>query len=503
MDDFPKPYFVSYTLKSVRRDYVQASFGALLADNGSVYDKARAELRVGTSSFDNTNYIGVLGNRPETGYVSIDSNYDNIRQGFWQLSDEVYKQALEKLAQKKAFREKRNIAGQLDDFSPVRQSEAIREVKEETIDRAQWAAAVRRLSEVFKKYPAFQKAVVTAEFESGTRRYLNSEGSAARNSGSSAEITYEAVIQAKDGFKIERERKFVYASFADVPGENYFSEQAEAFAKEMSGMAEASEAAPYIGPVIFEDQAASEFFNNYLARSFMRPRAPWNEDEKQVLAGEFYDKLGMRVIAPFLAVEDNPLLERYGSLALSGHYDLDDEGVHAQRVELVKKGKLADFLMSRAPVKERKLSNGHGRGEWEYPTGMPGNIIITPSAATTKAKLKAKLIAACKDLDLDYGIVIRRLANFYSPFEAYKVYTADGHEEPVRGFEFSSRSTRALRDVLAASDELYVSNRDYNGVPFSIVAPSVLVQEVELKKTEVKPEKFPYLSRPDFEGGQK
>ena len=42
---------------------------------------------------------------------------------------------------------------------------------------------------------------------------------------------------------------------------------------------------------------------------------------------------------------------------------IDDEGQPAQRVELVDKGVLKTFLMSRLPVASFAESNGHGRAE--------------------------------------------------------------------------------------------------------------------------------------------
>jgi hypothetical protein len=94
------------------------------------------------------------------------------------------------------------------------------------------------------------------------------------------------------------------------------------------------------------------------------------------------------------------------------------------------------------------------------------------------------------------------------PVAAYKVYAADGRQEPLRGVEFTGAGFRPLRDIAAASREMFVFNF-YHGtpgrspVPASIVAPSILVVEMELKKTERKPERLPYLKPPvtDRDGG--
>ena len=46
---------------------------------------------------------------------------------------------------------------------------------------------------------------------------------------------------------------------------------------------------------------------------------------------------------------------------LAGHFTHDDEGVAAQRVDLVVNGKLKGMLTSRVPTKAFAGSNGHGR----------------------------------------------------------------------------------------------------------------------------------------------
>jgi predicted Zn-dependent protease len=211
----------------------------------------------------------------------------------------------------------------------------------------------------------------------------------------------------------------------------------------------------------------------------------------------------MRVSVPWLSFVDDPLLERYDGVPLFGHYDVDDEGVPAQRVELVRKGKLVDLYMSRAPIQELKHSNGHGRcALFGEPSGRMGSLIITPEKAVPFSELKEKMRAMCRELDLEYGIVVREMAGL-TPVRAYKVFAADGREEPLAGVEFVGAGFRPLRDIVAASREMFVFNflHGSNGrsvVPASIVAPSILVQEMELRKTERKPERLPYLQHPYF-----
>ena len=113
------------------------------------------------------------------------------------------------------------------------------------------------------------------------------------------------------------------------------------------------------------------------------------------------------------------------------------------------------------------------------------------------------------------GAVIR-LTN---PFSAFKVYP-DGREELVRGIEFRSLNIRALRDVVATSDEeiIYdypVSAADLSSGSLSsilrmlgtagvsgqeyyatIIMPSLLLEEVEMKASAGNYQKLPIVDYP-------
>ena len=111
--------------------------------------------------------------------------------------------------------------------------------------------------------------------------------------------------------------------------------------------------------------------------------------------------------------------------------------------------------------------------------------------------MKARLIQLCREQELDYCLLVKGLDGMTAPFSGYKVYVEDGREEPVHGVEFTGMTLRALRDITAVSKELYVSYPPWDPQA-SIAAPSILVQEMEIKKSEIKPEKRPHLEHPFF-----
>ena len=89
---------------------------------------------------------------------------------------------------------------------------------------------------------------------------------------------------------------------------------------------------------------------------------------------------------------------------------VDDDGVTAQAVTLVDKGQLVDLPMSRIPTKKIEGSNGHARGTvYSNPKGRTTNLIITSDRTLGYDELKKQLIQYCRDLDLEYGIIVRKL----------------------------------------------------------------------------------------------
>ena len=179
---------------------------------------------------------------------------------------------------------------------------------------------------------------------------------------------------------------------------------------------------------------------------------------------------------------------------------IDDEGVAAQRVNVIEKGNLANYLMGRRPIRDFPASNGHGRARIpNYPPGPSlGNLIVSSTQPVPQAELKKKLIELCQQRDLPYCYYVETFGPKLTPRLLYRVWTKDGHEELVRGASFGDLDTRALRsDLIAAGDDVYAESQLLN-IPHSIVAPSILFDELEVKRTNVNKEKLPEYPAPSI-----
>jgi len=522
MENLGKPYFVSYTARDIYRVDIEGSFGALKDPSAYRSRRVKLDLRVGKPGFDNTHFIDRSTWRlsPESRPLPLDDDYDAVRFAVWELTDQAYKASLQTLAKKKAYKESRLIKEELPDLSaePVQPSVGAPAASDPA--RAEWETRVRRLSAVFRDFPALQKSEV--DFY-GTRihtAFVDSEGRRVLKPDDDYELYMEASTQAGDGMRLSDRRRVIRQSLADMPSLAALEAEARALAADLSALSRAPLfEESYIGPVLIEGQAAGEFFNQLLARNISFSRSSWVEEEEmkdEFFSGSFAGLLGLRVVSPLLSVRDDPSLAAFEGTPLIGSYAVDDEGIPARAVDLIEKGRLRDILMSRSPVKDRASSNGHGRASWgEFPEARVGNLVITAEKTVSPAELKRALLERAKDYGLAYGLIVRRIDEenyrektdlLAAPVFLYKVYVKDGREELVRNARFSGISLRALRDVVLASDRREVYNYYQLGscrynpgqVQASIVHPSVLVAEMELKKSEKKPDRPPLLPHPSF-----
>ena len=525
MENLDKPYYVGYVLTEFQDFELDGSFGTISRKEDSKKRYLTVDLRVGDYAFDNTNFIGDwFGLYQQPAELTLEDNYEALRQEIWLATDQAYKRALEKLAQKKAYVQTKAITDLPEDFSKEKPYTEIKPKVDLKIDKNYWEKGVRELSAVFKGFPLINDSDIKFKAVAINRYFLNSEGFKNRKGNFIAVIEASASTQGEDGQNIYDFETFYARDLKDFPEKEKIKEKIKELAQKTLDLSRAEQIAEYVGPVIFTGQASGEFFRQLLAANISSPRTPLLADERlagMVQKSKLSGKLNRKILPSFFNVADDPLTDEWNGIPLIGGYKIDDEGVLAQKVSLVEKGKLINLFMSRIPTKKIKQSNGHARGSAMIPTaGRQANLFIIPEEKTTFQTLKSRLLEYCKDMGLEYGVIVTKLrdknfrletdpntdltsvqlqADLCFPVEAYKVYVKDGKEELIRGLEFEGTTVRALKDISEAGDDAYVYNflLGHNfELPVSIVAPSILVEELELKKTEAKPSKPPILKSP-------
>ena len=140
---------------------------------------------------------------------------------------------------------------------------------------------------------------------------------------------------------------------------------------------------------------------------------------------------------------------------------------------------------------------------------MTGTKIIVKKSAGIKSyeDLKNELIKTAKEERLDYGIAIKATnpngnSPVGTPVMTYRVRVSDGKEELVRVGGASGLNVQGLRHIVAVGNDSTASNRLVGTggaeTPTSVVAPSILVEEISLDKPSGAQQKPALMTNPFF-----
>jgi len=496
MEQVAAPYYIEYRVFDVDQYSAEASFGALRADVRSRMRFLRVVVRIGDYKQDS--YFGQ--GQGTVDFMPLDDDVQAMRHELWLATDRAYKAAAESLTAKQAQLKQLTIDQPVDDFAHADPVQSIGALARLDFDPQPWRKMLQDASDLYKNDPELESFESRLNFQTVNRYFVNTEGTVVRSGQSLYEMTIAGSTQAPDAMSLQRDTGFTVANMKELPSASDFLARATKMAttlKELRAAPVAEE--EYRGPVLFSADAAATVFSSLVGENILGHKPELGKNSRTT--GAFAASYKSRVLPEFLSVVADPTMSSYGGESLLGHYGIDDEGVPAQRVSLIENGTLVNYLIGREPIRDFPVSNGHARSQ--IPTGSPvphnSNLIVTSSQPNSRDDLKKKLIDMCKQRDLPYCYSVETFGPRLTPRLIYKVWTKDGHEELVRGTEFGDLDIRALRsNLIAAGGEAHVDNHPLN-IPHSIVAPSLLFDELEVKRANANKEKLPEYPAPAIE----
>lgn len=514
--DLEKPYFIQYIVLDQEEYRASATFGAVTSSEVNRGRILQAQVRVGDYDFDNSEFAagGGFQGAPPSGVLAstvIENDYDGIRHSLWLATDLAYKQSVEQLARKRAFVQNKVRDEQIPDFSKESPVTVVASAQRGLqIDKARWEKQIREWSAIFKEFPAVAQSNVQLVAQLNHRYLVNSEGTRTLQPSMLVFLEVDASAEAADGMRLRHWVPFNATSLEKLHPSPEISNAIRRMGQDLTAVRSAPVLdADYSGPVLLTGQASAEMFARVLVPNLSGQRLPLSDQQQsQTTRSELLDRMNRPVLPSFLSVFDDPTTQRIGAQELMGHYQVDDQGVPARRVSLIEQGILKTFLMSRRPARNLPQSNGHGRsGIPGRETAQIGNLFIQASEGKNYEDLKQELIRMCKAENLQYGIIIKAIdtdarSPIGLPFLVYKVYVADDREELVRGAAATAIPIRSLRQIESVGNDVSVVNRLIGGgdlpTPTSIVAPSVLLEEMELKRPTGNQQKPTLLTHPFF-----
>jgi predicted Zn-dependent protease len=531
LQDLEQPYFVQYGLDDQWTAAVNASFGAVESSSEGHSRVLGTSVRIGSPQLDNTNfssdddYFSFFGSFAS---VPIEDDLVAIRDALWTATDAAYKSGVETLTKKRAYMADKTIEDRPADFTEASPSKRLDPRVKLVLDRPQWEDRLARISSRFKQHLSVQDADVSLSAEARNRYLVNTEGTRLRVATRRATLVVNVSTQAPDGMRLADRLQYTATTADELPSVEAVVADIDALVVRLEALGSAPKIDHYSGPVLFDGPAAALVFRQMLGDGLAARPEPVGTQRAGLDAGKTLEKkLGSRILPASFRVYDDPTVERVGDTLLVGHYDYDDEGVAARRLDLVTEGKLTALCLSRAPTKKLSGSNGHGRraGFGGSPQAGIGCVFVEDEKGLPADELKQELVQAAIDAGLEYAIRVEAgktgagtdrqsfmaffmgsqggASKLSDPLYAYKVDVADGHEELIRGCEFAPVNDTILKHIVAAGRAPAVDNGGAGGFAgfsrsgaSSVVAPSVVFEELDLSQIEQENDKLPYLPMP-------
>src|SRR5436309_9520832 len=553
-DQTVRPFYIEYRLVDLDVREVVAEFGDLLTSTHARNRFMNVQARVGSYKLDSSNFVsddvfrGFIG---RTGQVGVDRDYDSLRQDLWIATDQAFKEALDTYSKKKGYLSSLARQSDMDDFSKTEPVELIQPLETPDWTNRNWEQEARDSSAVMRAFSQIHESRVSYYLVYATEYLLTSEGTEIRQNRRFAAIEAGMNAVADDGVPVNH----YYATYAvrpaELPNVEMVRKGLNVACTELMALRSAPPAQDYTGPVLLEARAAAPRLAQVLSPAVngARPPISFSPVLEQMLTGlggksDWVGRLGARVLPSTVTLVDDPGAKEFKGTPLVGGYGVDDEGVRGQKVTLVENGTMKGELMSRRPGPDFEQSNGHGRAAFlndAKPT--MSNLVFSSTETLSPADLKKKFLDECraekKSEREQYCLIVREMDNpalsllhqdDYSellasfgggagtgdrlPLVVYRIYPESGREEVIRGARIIGLNTRALRNIAGIGSDSFVYNYMQSqangfagtalsafgsaqvGLPASVVAPSLLFDEVEVRGERGEAKRLPLLPPP-------
>ena len=493
-----RPYFIEYRLDDFSTYEAVANYGALVREDSGHQRIVRVTVRIGNYTTDSSSSRG----EGAVALAPTDNNPESIRYCLWNATDEAYKAALRGYSAKQAALKRFESAPTEKDFSPAKPVVHIGPLVSLELDRTEWKRRIVDASGLYASDPEVRANAANVQYSTANLRgiavnhYLvNTEGTVLREGYGGYAANISVGTQAADGMQLGRDNGSVATTAKGLESWPDFRKRVITDLKSLESLRNAPivSAEDYHGPVLFSGDAAADVLNRLFVPNVQAERPEMGTTART--QGLYTSSVHARILPDFLNATDNPLTTNFAGHSVLGAYEVDDEGVPAQSVDVVSNGKLQSYLIGRTPIRDFPESNGHGRAALGQPAHPHTGVMIFKSNAPLSAvKMNERLLAMAKEQGRDV-YAVETLGGELAPRILYLVHP-DGTRQLVRGAVFDELDNRSMRsDILAAGDDEYVSN-SLGTVPSTTIAPSLLFDDVGVKRATEEHQKLPYYGPP-------
>ncbi|MBU3698716.1 MAG: hypothetical protein FGM33_01715 [Candidatus Kapabacteria bacterium] len=519
----PAPYFLSYAVAEVNTTVITASMGGIDASTTQRSRILDVDLRVGSHEMDNTRSIRGVAFEMGRGTrgVEMPSGDDerSLRSIIWSATDKAYRSAAERYG--KVLTNRQVKVREEDSSADLSREKAIVSIAQPTsfeFDTAMWRDRVRYLSSLCAGREHILTGRVTFQADLLVKYFVNSEGTMIVSSEPIVKMFLYVKSKADDGMSLP-----LFESYSAYGADRLPSrQQMERDMRRLIDLCVKLRTAPlmetYSGPAILSGRSAGVFFHEIFGHRVEGHR------QKDVNSSQtFKNFLGKKILPSFINVVFDPTKKELNGIDIVGAYEFDDEGMPGKRVVAVEQGVFKSFLMSRAPIQDFPVSNGHGRRQPGLKTvSRQSNLIVEATERVSLDSLRNALRSECRKQNKEFGLLFediqggftftgRTVPNAFNvqPLVVYKIFADGRADELVRGVDLIGTPLTTFNNIVAAADDIGIFNgvcgAESGGVPVSASSPSLLVSMIEVQKKQKSQAKPPLLQDPTIttnDGGQ-
>jgi len=368
-----------------------------------------------------------------------------------------------------------------------------------------WNKRLNKYTALFTQNKDVISANATLSFEIWRKYFVSTEGAEIAENRVYILLTITGSSMAEDGMELPLNKSYMAFTLDELPSESLVNKDIKAMSAKLSELKVAPLVQPFTGPALLSGSASGVFFHEIFGHRVEGQKMKSDNDGQT-----FKNMVSDYVLPKNLSVYMDPTMKRYHGHQLNGYYIFDDQGVRGERVEVVKDGKLENFLMTRTGLTGFPKSNGHARAQFEYdPTSRQSNLIVETNEYKSDAELRKLLIDVAKKQGKEYGYFFKSVTGGFTqigrsatnsfnvtPLEVYRIYVDGRKDELVRGVDMIGTPLSMFSNIeyVGGDFEVFtgICGASSGNVPVTAISPTILVNKVELQK-KAKPTVTPAL----------
>ena len=423
----------------------------------------------------------------------------------WNATDEAYKNALRAYSAKQAALKRFQTPPTEKDFAPAKPVTHIGPLVSLDIDRKEWVRRIVEASGLYATDPEVSSFAADVQYSTANvrglavNRYLvNTEGTAVRQGYSGYAASINVGGQAADGMELTRENGTVGVTAKELESWPAFRKRVIANIKSLEALRNAPvvSSEDYHGPVLFSGDAAADVMDRLFIPNVEATRPEMGTTART--QGAYTSSFHARVLPDFLSATDDPLTDHLRRPPAARR--LCGRRRRRARPAGQRGSSTASWRTTSSAARPSATSlsrTATAAPPWVRPPARSSGVMIFKSGRSLQRR-RHECAPARHGQGPGPRCLRRGDARWPSlaPRLLYLVHP-DGSRQLVRGAVFDELDNRSLRsDIIAAGDDEYVDN-SLGIVPTTTIAPSLLFDDIGVKRATVEQQKLPYYAPPE------